>query len=85
MGTRRELETVQEASRLTSSVQGKEISELRSRIDIGPKGLSDLQNISNRTIGADQRGQQISNAMFAYAGIFILILTLAVTLIIKLA
>ena len=53
MGTRRELETMQESHRVVTSALAKDIADLRSRLDVGPK---ELQSRSDEALGA-QHGE----------------------------
>ncbi len=60
MGTRRELEQAQESFRVAHDGLAREVNQLRSRIDIGPADLKELQRISDRGEGNRQRGSEIS-------------------------
>jgi chromosome segregation ATPase len=53
MGTRRELEQAVDAQRLSAATLAKEISALRSRIDVGPEDLRALQSKSDESSGKD--------------------------------
>jgi hypothetical protein len=76
MGTRRELEQLQETQNHSVQTVSKEVIDMSNRIDIGHKNLTDLQTKSNQNYGEEMRGQRISNTVIGYIGIVIIIVSL---------
>jgi chromosome segregation ATPase len=59
MGTRRELETVRDTGKSEVSILSQQLNDLRSRIDVGPKGLLDLQSRSDEGRGRNASSEVI--------------------------
>lgn len=81
MATRREMEaSVAELKSITSE-NNKQISELRSRLDVGPAGLSSLQNqysaLQGRTAGSEITIGKVYGAIGAIGAVLGIIVLLA--------
>ena len=79
MATRREVEAAVAELKSISSENNKQIAELRSRLDVGPAGLSSLQNqysaLQGRTQGSDITVGKFYGAIAAVgAGLGIIVL-----------
>jgi hypothetical protein len=80
MGTRRELETLRDSIKVATDSLGREVGELRSRIDIGPKDLRALQSRSEQLSGRQERGKEITAYIFSAVTVVVSLTAVLVTL-----
>jgi len=79
-----ETATALTAAKVTTDQLTKDLSDLRSRIDVGPENLRTLQDRSNQNIGAQRRGAEITASMIGIAGVSVILLAAVISTIVAL-
>lgn len=94
MATRRELESRLEASkdentaafdasRAVSLEQAKQLSELRSRLDVGPAALGQLTAESHETLGERRRSERVMAVIYGVGVMIVGVLSVASAVLIR--